>query len=143
MTTQVSKHLTKGVRKVTTVAEIATGSFGVGSHLSLEDRGDAPFNVEATGAYVVNNLDILPAGVGRVARLVFDDIIYTKHLGLVGDYTTGIDDTPVFARAMELANPTTEITHSISESRTIQFYGKPLVNGSIVIREGVTLMGEG
>lgn len=131
--------LDQSYRRAATVAQVENGDFPAGSRLRLTDRADAPFDVDVGGT--PNGMDLLDAGGGNTAVYQYSDDIDVKHLGAALDYNTNIDDTPIFARAMELANPTPELTHSLSESRTVTFYGRPLINGQIVMREGVTLKG--
>lgn len=67
-------------RKITTVAEIATGKWPVGTQLEVKGRGGAHFEVLAGGT--PNGFDILDAGNGNTAVLVFTDATTAVSYGL-------------------------------------------------------------
>ena len=83
-------------KKVSTVAEVATGKFKVGDVIELSDRAYGKFEVVDGGT--PNGFDILDAGNGNTAVLQFNGQVDVDWFGAKGDWdgTQGVDNTDTF-----------------------------------------------
>lgn len=85
--------------RLTTVAEVATGKFPVGTELCLTDREYAHFKV--TAGTTVNGMDLLNAGTNKVATLQIRPEYTIKCIGAKQD-NLSVDETAYVQRWIQI-----------------------------------------
>lgn len=126
-------------RRYTTVAQIMSGEFPVGTRLTLVDRGGADFDVVAGG--VANGFNILDAGAGNTAQLVVrSGVINTQHWGMVADFVS--DSSPGTDNKLAFAALTGYINNQHpTDSFTILVHGDMGTSDTIILHGGGTYGG--
>ena len=107
----------------------------------LSDRGNGLFVIRSAGDHTVNNLDILPAGLGLVAVLDLKGKVEV-NLSWVGCKLNGIDDDTLgFERAVALSSMTTNGNLADMRAGSVSFIGDLLLNDAFVRNPGLTING--